>query len=221
MSTDFGVTATVNPAVRLQLEFPQQQRRLTNFPLLLGTVIRLVLLAPHILVLYYLWPVQFVAYCVSTFGILLTGRYPRGLFKLQVGIIRWTTNISAYYFHLFDEYPPMDLDHRPGRPVTFEVDYPAAPSRWLNFPIVGLFIKLILLLPHIFVLYCLFIVAGLLVFLAQFAIFFSRTFPKGMHTFVVGFHRWSLRVHGTCTVSRTNTLPLASADSWGLATATC
>ncbi|HEU0073102.1 MAG TPA: DUF4389 domain-containing protein, partial [Dehalococcoidia bacterium] len=49
---------------------------------------------------------------------------------------------------------------------------------------------------HIIILYFLFIIAGVLVFLAQFAILFTGTFPKGMHTFVVGLHRWYVRVIG-------------------------
>ena len=37
--------------------------------------------------------------------------------------------------------------------------------------------------------------AFVVVFIAQFAILFSGSFPEGMHTFVVGVGRWSTRVN--------------------------
>jgi hypothetical protein len=57
--------------------------------LFIGTLIRLVLLTPHFLMLWVLSYVQWAAFLLIPFAILFTGRYPRGLFKLSVGILRW------------------------------------------------------------------------------------------------------------------------------------
>lgn len=56
---------------------------------------------------------------ISWFAILITGRYPRGLFKFAVGAIRWQQRMYAYAFLLRDEYPPYSInaDAHPGNEV--------------------------------------------------------------------------------------------------------
>jgi hypothetical protein len=43
------------------------------------------------------------------FAVLFTGRYPRGIFDLLVGIQWWGARLSAYLFYLRDEYPSFRL----------------------------------------------------------------------------------------------------------------
>src|SRR5437868_4282390 len=56
---------------------------------------------------------------ISWFAILLTGRYPRGLFKFSVGALRWHLRAASYQYLLRDEYPPysVNADARPGNEV--------------------------------------------------------------------------------------------------------
>ena len=45
------------------------------------------------------------------FAILITGRYPRGLFDYVVGVGRWALRVTAYATLLVtDRYPPFRLD---------------------------------------------------------------------------------------------------------------
>ncbi len=181
---------------RLEITQPETQRRLTNFPLFIGTLIRLVLLIPSYLMLYYLMFGALIGYVAATFVITLRGRYPRGIFKLLVGIHRWEANITAYFLHLFDDYPPLDLDQRLDRALQLEVDYPQHPSRWLNAPGIGFAIKAVILIPHFLVLNALYFLASVIVLIGQVAILFNRRFPPGLHQMVVGFVRWEHRVTG-------------------------
>jgi uncharacterized protein DUF4389 len=55
--------------------------------------------------------VTFFVVIVAWFAILLTGRYPRGLFGFVVGAMRWANRVSGYAALLVtDEYPPFRLE---------------------------------------------------------------------------------------------------------------
>jgi hypothetical protein len=46
---------------------------------------------------------------VSWLLILLTGRYPQGLYDFGVGALRWLIRVEAYMLLLVDDYPPFSL----------------------------------------------------------------------------------------------------------------
>jgi hypothetical protein len=51
-----------------------------------------------------------VAVVAAWLAILVTGRYPRGLFEFVTGVFRWTWRVWAYAFLLTtDRYPPFRL----------------------------------------------------------------------------------------------------------------
>ena len=47
---------------------------------------------------------------IAAIAVLFTGRYPRGIFDLVIGLNRWVFRVLTYVLLLRDEYPPFRLD---------------------------------------------------------------------------------------------------------------
>jgi hypothetical protein len=73
-------------------------------------------------------------------------------------------------------------------PVQVDVQYPEKLSRLL------IFVKWLLAIPHFIVVGLLYYVVGIVVFIAFFAILFTKKYPEGMFKFAVGTYRWGLNV---------------------------
>ena len=83
--------------VHLEIHYPDVIRHLNRW---LPLVKRL-LAIPHYLVLVVLAIVAaFLAVIVAWVAILFTGRYPKSLFDLVVGVGRWALRVQAYAFLL-------------------------------------------------------------------------------------------------------------------------
>ena len=73
-------------------------------------------------------------------------------------------------------------------PLTFEVQYPEELSRWL------IFVKWLLVIPHLIVLYGLGVAANLITLIAWFVILFTKRYPPELFSFVVSINRWGANV---------------------------
>ena len=73
-------------------------------------LLRNIAAVPHLIILAALGLVTFVIWIIVQWAILFTGRYPRGMFDLVVGVTRWQTRVTAYTLGLNDRYPPFTFD---------------------------------------------------------------------------------------------------------------
>ena len=93
-------------SVHLALDYPDARAGLNRWlPL-----IKWFLAIPHYLVLLVLYIGAFFAAIAAWVAILVTGRYPRGIFDYIEGVIRWHNRVVGYAFILVtDTYPPFRL----------------------------------------------------------------------------------------------------------------
>ena len=161
-------------------------------------LVKWILALPHFIVLIFLWIAFLILTIIAFFAILFTGRYPRGIFDFNVGVLRWTWRVGYYSYSALatDKYPPFSLA-RSDYPATLEVEYPEQLSRGL------VLIKWWLLaIPHYLVISLLEggggePVPGLVTLLALFGavgLLFNGRYPRDIFELVLGFNRWTLRV---------------------------
>jgi hypothetical protein len=155
------------------------------------------LIIPHIIVLVFLWVAFVVVWVIALFAILFTGRYPRGLFDFNVGVLRWTWRVGFYSYSALatDKYPPFTLKAG-GYPADLDVRYPEKLSRGL------VLVKWWLLAIPQYIVVSIFsgeggLGVGLVSILAIFAavaLLFRGRYPKDIFNFILDMNRWSMRV---------------------------
>jgi hypothetical protein len=165
-------------------------------------LVKWILVIPHYVVLAFLWLAFAVLSLVAGVAILVTGRYPRGIFDFNVGVLRWTWRVQYYAIGAFatDKYPPFTLNDDPDYPAHFDVEYPEHLSRGL------VLVKWWLLaIPHYLVMaaftggtvWATWHFGGLIGVLAVIAavmLAVTGSYPRGVYDFLLGMNRWAWRV---------------------------
>jgi uncharacterized protein DUF4389 len=196
-------------------------------------IVKWLLAIPHFVVLAFLWIGVLFAWIVALFAILFTGRYPRGIFRFNVGVLRWTWRVAFYATGAIgtDRYPPFSLDAGREYPAALDVEYPEHLSRGL------VLVKWWLLaIPHYVILGIIgsgFWIGvfrfnggrwspggwgtwgggllGILVLVAGVRLLFTGRYPRDMFGLLMGLNRWVFRV-GAYVLLMTDVYPPFTLD---------
>jgi hypothetical protein len=95
----------------------------------------------------------------------------------------------------------------PEYPVRFDVEYPDRLSRW------KIFVKWLFAIPHLIIIYLLGIVNSVMIFIAFFAVLFTKKWPRGMFDFSVQIQRWTANVLAYFLVLLRDEYPPFSGDA--------
>ena len=183
-------------AYDVQVEFtvPEWHNRFWAIPIL-GIVVKLILLIPHMLILSY---VVSLLVLVTWIPVLFGGRYPSWGYELIGGYLRWYTNANAYISGLTDRYPPFRFGKAAGDEEPYEVDVdfnvPEEHNRFWAIPIIGMLVKLIILIPHLILLYVITIVAAVLGLVTWIPVLLNGHFPSWGYEIIGGYFRYYTRV---------------------------
>jgi hypothetical protein len=164
-------------------------------------LIKWLLAIPHYIILAFLWIAFVIVSIMAFFTILFTGKYPKGLFDFNVGVLRWSWRVGFYSYQALgtDKYPPFTLESVDDYPADLDVAYPERLSQGL------VLIKWWLLaIPH-------YIIVGffqggyggrgggglvsILTIIAAIMLLFTGQYNKAIFDFVVGMNRWTYRLY--------------------------
>jgi hypothetical protein len=174
-------------------------------------LVKWLLLVPHLVVLLFLWLAFYLVGIVAFFAILITARYPRGLFDFNVGVLRWSWRVHYYGYGALatDRYPPFTLADVADYPAHLDVAYPDRLSRglvlikwWLlaipQYLIVGVFVGggiwISMQGTHANNSWAGGGLVGLLALVIGIVVLFTGRYPRPLYDFIVGLDRWVLRV---------------------------
>ncbi|MFD8248959.1 DUF4389 domain-containing protein [Nocardia sp. NPDC059691] len=181
-------------------------------------LVKWLLAIPHYVVLFFLHIAYAVLTVVAFFAILITGKYPRGLFDFNVGVMRWGWRVTFYALSVLgtDKYPPFSLQPNADYPADLEIDYPETLHRGL------VLVKWWLLaIPHYLIVGAVLsggiAIAGsdgddwgggsisllsILLIVALIGLLFTARYPQGIYDFVMGVNRWIIRVQAYAGLMR-------------------
>ena len=162
-------------------------------------LVKWLLVIPNIIVLAFVLIAALFAWIGSFFAVLVTGRYPEGIFNFLVGVGRWMARTGAYVCLLTDKYPPFTTAVTPEDTVVYDVAYPEqGVDRWRPL------VHWLLIIPYHLIATVLGYLVGLMTLISFFTILFTKQIPQGIFDMALNGIRWQARsnVYGAWMVTK-------------------
>ena len=99
--------------VTYEADYQAEQNRATTF-------FRIILAIPWIIVAYVYEIAAFFTQLFAWVALVITGRYPEGLYKLNSGFVRYRVRTAAWITLQTDEWPPFGIADDPAYPIRVE-----------------------------------------------------------------------------------------------------
>jgi hypothetical protein len=170
--------------VTYEADFQSEQNRATTF-------FRIILAIPWLIVAYVYQVVAFFTHVIAWLVIVVTGRYPEGLYKLNAGFVRFYIRTSAWVYLQTDEWPPFGISEDDAYPIRVRV----AP-RQERYSRLKVFFRIILALPLLILLYAVGYMHAMLAIVAWLTIVFRGYLPEGAHNAMTFCNSFYARVYG-------------------------
>lgn len=149
--------------------YEQDRNRLTVF-------FRIFMVIPHAFVGFFLAIGLFFTSIATWFAVVITGRYPQGLYDFHAGCLRFLGRYAGYANLQTDAFPPFGLDDEPAYPVRIEI----AP-RQESYSRLLAFFRIIPLIAVYFIYYALTIVSGICAVVMWFVAVITGRGSRALH----------------------------------------
>jgi hypothetical protein len=117
---------------------------------------------------------------IAWFAIVISARYPRGLYDFVAGYTRFSTRVLAYMALLCDPYPPFWGNPDAAYPVRMEFAGPLD-----RYSRAKTFFRAIIAIPLLVLRYVMGLLVQIGAFAAWFVILFTGKMPSGLHDVMV------------------------------------
>jgi hypothetical protein len=167
------------------------QNRLWGIPYV-GLIIRSILVIPQFIVLWILGIITGLLTLVSWAPILIAGRQASFVYTIAGGYLRLSTRVAGYVLLLTGRYPPFGPGGEHSIDVTF--DESDRQNRLWGIPLVGIWVRLIILIPHFLILALIGIVVAFMILVSWVPVLFLGRQADVIVQWIGGFYRWGVRV---------------------------
>ena len=159
-----------------------QPSRFYAFPLL-GALVKLVLLIPGIIMLSIVSLIWQVTIFINAFVVLFTGRYWRFSFEVCDYYNKYSLKTSLYFLGVTNKHPGFS----PKIDDTFSITipYPTTPNRLYAFPLLGIVVRFIIMIPFMFWYGIVYYGYFFLSVISSFSVLFRGYFPESTHELIV------------------------------------
>jgi len=167
--------------VTFEVDYVERRNRLTAF-------FRLLLAIPVAFVLYVFGIVASIAIVIAWFAIVITGRYPKGLYDFVADFNRFVARVTAYVALLTDTYPPFSGSADDSYPVRMRFAGPLERYSRLKT-----FFRVILAIPILILRYVLNLLLEIGAFAAWVVILVTGKMPRGLFDLMVLVNSYTAR----------------------------
>lgn len=160
----------------LAIDFAEKRSRLTTF-------FRLLLAIPVYIIGYVYSILACIAVIIAWFILLITARYPQGLYDFVAGFVRFYLRMAAYLFLAVDAYPPFGGADNPDYPVHVNI-----PPRKEHYSRLLVLLRIPYVIPLGIFVYILMIIFEILSVVAWICIVIAGRLPR----FIASYDQFAL-----------------------------